>query len=355
MRRRSMLGFVILNVLVSLAVVLVVINVVNQNSPERQPQQAVITVVVVHTATLDPQATTPFMIITATPRPGEAPQIDLPPGIVDDPTAAAAAVETNLTAAVAPTLDPTILGEGGDLLASTVTALPPNCVLHALKEGEFPGSVAEQYNVSVFDLLSVNGLTDEDAVFLQIGQVLIVPLEGCPLLFAPTLEAGATETAVALTPTDTPTITGTPPTATLTPSASPPPTNTPTPSLTPSLSPTPTRTPLPTLPPTAVNSRMQIVTVENPGDVTAECVVIRNNGATVDLNNWSVRDSQGSRYTFQGQFLVFERGEVRLCSGVGGETPIRRQWGQQSAVWESGDTVVLSDGQGNAQATYSVP
>jgi hypothetical protein len=199
------------------------------------------------------------------------------------------------------TLDPTVLAESGDLLASTVTALPPNCVLHALKEGEFPGSVAEQYNVSVFDLLSVNGLTEESMIFLQIGQVLIIPLESCALV-AP-----------------------------------------------------PTRTPLPTLPPTAVNSRMQIVTVENPGDVTAECVVIRNNGATVDLNNWSVRDSQGSRYTFQGQFLVFERGEVRLCSGVGGETPIRRQWGQQSAVWESGDTVVLSDGQGNAQATYSVP
>ncbi|MDZ4767318.1 MAG: LysM peptidoglycan-binding domain-containing protein, partial [Chloroflexota bacterium] len=244
MRRRSMFGFIVLNVLVSLAVVLVVVNVVNRGGGESGvAQQIVITVPVLITSTLDPLATTPYLIITATPRPGEAAQIDIPPGVVDDPTAAAATVIGNLTAAVAPTIDPAILSAGGDELATTVTALPPNCVLYALKDGDFPGLIADEYSISVDDLLAVNNLTEDDAAFLQIGQVLIVPLEGCPLLAARVAATAAVETAFALTPTDTQTVTGTPPTATITPSQSPTSTQTLTPSLTPTISTTPTISP----------------------------------------------------------------------------------------------------------------
>lgn len=355
MRRRSMINFLLLNILVSLTVVLLVVNFTDQQSSGGQPQQVVITVPILVTATIDPQATTPVLIITATPRPGEPQQIELPPGIVDDPTEQARAVAANLTAAIAPTLDPTILGAGGSEIQSTVTALPPNCVLYALKEGDFPGLIAQEYQISVAALLEVNNLTEETARFLQIGQVLIVPLAGCPLIGQAERQTQTAEAIIALTPTDTPTITGTPPTATFTPSASPTTTATPTTSATPTLSPTPTPTPTATLPPTAVNSQMQIVQVANVGDVTAEYVVIRNNGRTVDLNNWTLRDSEGNVYTFRGQFLVFERAEVRVYTGVGADTPIVRYWGQQSPVWSSGETVILSDANGVAQAAFTIP
>jgi hypothetical protein len=101
MRRRSMLGFLLLNILVSLAVVLLVVNVINPQNSGGQPQQIVITVPILVTATIDPQATTPVLIVTATPRPGEPQQIDIPPGILDDPTAQARAIAANLTAAIA--------------------------------------------------------------------------------------------------------------------------------------------------------------------------------------------------------------------------------------------------------------
>ena len=361
MRRRSMLGFLLLNILVSLAVVLLVVNVINPQSSGGQPQQIVITVPILVTATIDPQATTPVLIVTATPRPGEPQQIDIPPGILDDPTAQARAIAANLTAAIAPTLDPTILGAGGSDIQSTATALPPNCILYALKEGDFPSLIAQEYQVSVAALLEVNGLDENTARFLQIGQVLIVPLEGCPLVGQAERQTQTAAAILALTPTDTPTVTGTPPTATFTPSTSPTPTSTLTPtptptiSATPTLSPTPTPTPTATLPPTAVNSQMQIVQVANVGDVTAEYVVIRNNGRTVDLNNWTLRDSEGSVYTFQGQFLVFERAEIRVYTGIGADTPIVRYWGRQSAVWSSGETAILSDANGVAQAVFTIP
>lgn len=355
MRRRSMLGFLLLNILVSLAVVLLVVNLTGQQNSGGQPQQIVITVPILVTATIDPEATTPVLIITATPRPGDPQQIEIPPGILDDPTEQARAVAANLTAAIAPTLDPTILGSGGAEIQSTVTALPPNCVLYALKEGDFPGLIAAEYEISVAALLEVNNLTEDTARFLQIGQVLIIPLEGCPLLGQAERGTQTAEAIIALTPTDTPTITGTPPTETFTPSASPPPTATPTISATPTLSPTPTQTPTATLPPTAVNSQMQIVQVANVGDVTAEYVVISNNGRTVDLNNWTLRDSEGNVYTFQGQFLMFERAQVHVYTGVGADTPISRYWGRESAIWSSGETAILSDANGVAQAAFTIP
>jgi LysM repeat protein len=355
MRRRSMLGFLLLNVLVSLAVVLLVINVINPQTGGGQPQQIVITVPILVTATIDPQATTPVLIVTATPRPGEPQQIDIPPGILDDPTAQARAIAANLTAAIAPTLDPAVLSAGRSDIQRTATALPPNCILYALKEGDFPSLIAQEYQVSVAALLEVNGLDENTARFLQIGQVLIVPLEGCPLVGQAERQTQTAAAILALTPTDTPTVTGTPPSPTFTPSTSPTPTATPTPTPTPTISATPTPTPTATLPPTAVNSQMQIVQVVNPGDVTAECVVIGNNGRTVDLNNWTLRDSEGDVYTFQGQFLVFERAQIRVCTGVGVDTPIVRYWGRQSAVWSSGETVILSDASGAAQAVFTIP
>ena len=81
----------------------------------------------------------------------------------------------------------------------TPTATPtptPTLIIHVLKEGENPWTVARLYGVSVEALLAANGITDPGT--LQIGQELIIPREG---------KAPATPTSTATpTPTPTPTL-----------------------------------------------------------------------------------------------------------------------------------------------------
>lgn len=274
MRRLGQIAFIILNVLISLGVALVVISINNQNNPPDQSNQIVITVPILVTATPNAnQFTATPWIVTATPLPGTRAVAALPTGIVEgagDPNA--------------PTLDPTLQGASDALAAASGTELPDNCILHELQEGEFPSLVAEQYGVDMFDLMAVNGLTEETAAFLQIGQVLIVPLEGCEL----TAQILAATEAATNAPTSAPTATaGTPPSATQPPSETPRPTNTPT----------------STLPATAVNAQVSIVTVTGAGDVTTESVAIQNNGAVVDITGWTLSDGGANTYTFSEQRL----------------------------------------------------
>jgi hypothetical protein len=345
MRRRGLL-FVILNIVVSLAVVLGVIAFLNSQSPAEAPVRLV-TVEIRITNTPDPNATIPVRIITATALPGVQPTLpslnvaELPTGLLGDastPGAQAANV----------TLDATTIGviQGDSSLSGTATALPENCIIHVIKEGETPFGIAEIYAADPFQMLTANNLTEEEATFLQIGQTLIVPLPGCPL--------GAEEAAVIAgvatsAPTATPTlnITATPTTAA---AATRPPSQTPTITFTPSATVRPTVT----LPPTAANAVINIVEVVRPGDVTAEGVSIRNTGSIVSIGGWTLSDADGNTYTFAEQRL-FQNAQITLYTRVGTNTPVALYWGRDTAVFAPGDTVTLRDAQGNVQSTYRIP
>mgnify|MGYP005845814487 CR=1 FL=1 len=377
MRRRSLIVFIIINVFVSLGVVLLALRLANPEGGTTTEPPRVITVEIRITNTPDPNLPSGVQVVTATPSPLPS-QVVLPTGLLDETQVAVAATSgtpiADVTVASLPaaTIDPAIAGLSAQV-QETASALPPNCVLHTLKEGEFPGLVAEQYEgVSVFDLLAVNNLTEESSAFLQIGQVLIVPLPGCGLIGQLEAQTQTAEAIIALTPTDTPTVTGTPPTDTPMPTDTPVPTETLTPSITPSdmptatisptptetftpsLTPSPTFTPSATIPPTAANAQVVIRAVQNAGDVTAEQVVIRNNGATVNLNGWTLRDNSGSVYTFGEKFL-FSNAELIVFSGVGTDTPVAVYWGRDQAAWSSGESVILSDPRGTAQSIFTVP
>ncbi len=173
---------------------------------------------------------------------------------------------------------------------------------------------------------------------MQPGDVLIVPLPGCPLAsLAQTATQAATEEPT-LPPTDTATRTGQPTQ----------------PRATPTESPTPSRTPTATLPPTATNAQVEIVRVVSPGDINAEGVGIRNNGAVVDLTGWTLSTSSGDSYTFPQQRL-FTGSELTVYTKVGTDTPTAKFWGRDTALWSSGSTLTLSDGKGKVQSTYIVP
>jgi len=212
MRRPAPFVFFLLNLIVAALVAIGVFWYMNNQSQPASPVQ-VITVEVRITATRDPNLTPEVRIITATPLPGSIGVGALPTGLIETPSTAATPVIT-LDATALQVVEAAI--QGNAPLQATVTSLPANCLLHVIAEGDTPYGVALQYGADFFRLMEVNGLSDETASLLQIGDVLIVPLEGC------TLAAPATATPEG--PTETPTSAASPTTnltVTATPSISP--------------------------------------------------------------------------------------------------------------------------------------
>jgi LysM repeat protein len=317
MRRRSWLPFIILNVIISAGVALGLFSILRQQAPASQEIITPLIVEIVVTATRDPNATEAVRIITATPLPGTVIAGALPTGLVETP---------DLTSNPVSTLDAALL-EGSTALQGTATALPPGCILHTLQEGEFPSSVAELYGANVFDLMEVNGLDEESATFLQVGEVLIVPLEGCPLTREDIVTPEPTEEEISAESEDDASEEATA-----------------------EATDEPTVRPTLTLPPTATDAQVTIVEVVSAGDVTAEGVVIRNTGSTVDMTGWTLRDTQGNIFTFPEQ-LLFSNASVTVFTRVGQNTPVALYWGRSEAIWgEPGDVATLSDADGVAQS-----
>lgn len=331
MRPRSLLVLLFTNILVAVAVSVAFLNVMGTGTGSMEVTRFA-TFVVVVTATRNPNETPQIRIVTATPQPG---QVFLPTEVTGelgttnddlDETSEADAPET--------TIDPSAF-EANPELEGTVNALPEGCITHTLAEGEFPSLLAETYGTDTNSILLVNELTEEDAAFLQVGQVLIIPLEGCELL-----NAASTAVALGITPEepeDETTDAGEP-------------TDEATPEVTTESTPTPTITPTITLMPTATDAQVEIVRVEGAGDVTAEQVLIRNNGRVINLNGWTLSDAEGNTYIFAERNL-FTNGEITIRTGEGDDTPVILFWDQTVPVFgEAGDVAVLKNAAGEVQA-----
>lgn len=288
----------------------------------------VITVEVLITTT--PNPTQAVLIVTATDQPG---QVTLPTGL-------AGTLNTSGTQiAGVSTIDPANLdAEGANVDASSQsvaggTPLPENCILHVIVEGDTPFGVAEQYGANPFVMLDANGLTEEDATFLQIGDTLLVPLEGCDIDLPPSATPLPTQTD-----TPDPSV----PTATAEVTEEP--------EFTPTITPTPTIT----LAPTATNAQIAIVDVESAGDITAEGIRLRNTGNTINVTGWSLTDAEGNTFSFPEQ-LLFSNAEVTIYTRAGTNTPVALFWGLDEAIWDEGDVLTLIDANDNVQATIRLP
>ncbi len=301
MKRRTLLAFIVLNVVVSVAVTFIVATYIDQGRPQPTPIIPP-TVVVFITNTPGPTQTPIVQIITATP----------------DLTAVAEAggnpeetgEDVTEEATEGPTETPTLTNAE---LTETAAALN-ELQTHTVQTGEFFGLIAEAYGVTVADLLCQNGLTEDD--FIYPGDVLVIPgPEGC------TYNPEATETPAEL-----------------------------------ETAATPTRTPLPTitLQPTAEDAQVRVSAVLAPGDVTAEEVTLVNDGGFIDLTGWTLYDRQGNTFTFP-DYRLFPGGSVTVRTRRGENTPIVLYWGLNTAVWgEPGDAVTLADKEGKVQAVYIV-
>ena len=195
--------------------------------------------------------------------------------------------------------------------------LPPGCVMHELRSGDTPYQLAGIYGADPILMLAINGLTEDTARFLRVGDQLVIPLPGCQMTQEQVEGYLAGEWTIDDLATPTPQVNI-------------------------------------TLPPTAEAVQLEITRIVGAGDITAEGVEIRNNGDGVDLQDWTLEDGEGKVYTFP-QHRLFGGGTILVVSRSGDNTPNRLHQGLDEALWSEGSGVaVLRDANGEVQATFNL-
>lgn len=124
-----------------------------------------------------------------------------------------------------------------------------------------------------------------------------------------------------------------------------------------------TATPMPdtgapaiTLAPTVANAQLEILDVIGPGEITTEGVVMRNTGLTlVNLGGWMLSDDDGNSYVFPEDRRLFGNAGFTLNTRAGRDTPILLFWGRETAVYDPGDIIMLTDPDGNVHDAFRVP
>lgn len=218
---------------------------------------------------------------------------------------------------------PTTAAAGGVLPTPNVAAPPSGTVpaevaapaddsgpvVHVVQAGENLGRIAEQYEVSVDDIMAANGLTDPNII--SVGQQLTIPVGGL-----------VTPTSAAVEPTALPAL----------------------------------PSPIPTEALVTGQGEITISGIVDPGVLATEAVQIVNNGAaTQQMAGWAVRDEDNNVYTF-GQVSIFGEGAgVVLHTRAGTDSPIELFWGLDEPAWRSGETLTLWDAAGQVVGTFVVP
>ena len=256
------------------------------NPSSRIPQ--IVTVEIIITATPDPSRQ--LIALTATDHPG---QVELPADLTLTGDAPNAAIDPAQLNAVG-------LGASAPNAQRDETVLPTSCVFHTVVSGDTVSGLAEQYGVNFFLMLDVNNLTVDTAAYLQIGDTLLVPLEGCAA------ESQSTPTPSA-------------------PLASP-----------------------------AAAAQIEIIAVEGIGDITAEGVRLRNIGAdAVNLTDWNLTAADGSSFSFP-ELLLFADAEITLYTRSGASAADTLFWGKDQPVWQDGDALTLTDSAGQVQVSMQI-
>jgi len=96
--------------------------------------------------------------------------------------------------------------------------------------------------------------------------------------------------------------------------------------------------------------------VVGAGDLDSERVLLKRRGeGELSMLNWRIEDADGNVFVFP-QLELYGGGAVNVHTASGpGNTVVDLYWGLEAAVWQSGDTVILRDAQGNVRDTYVVP
>lgn len=214
---------------------------------------------------------------------------------------------------------PTIPTDTGIIITGTPVAGPTVSFLaYQVKEGDTLGALAVEFNVSVEDIMTVNGLTDPNSIYL--GQIIKIPT--APL---PTITPTPTATAI-VSPTPRPSLTATRgPTATFTST------------------------------PAGQEAQLVIETVIGAGVLANEHVVLQRTGeGELSLAGWHLLDGLGNTYTFP-ELTLYKGVSINLNTRQGEDTMLDLFWGLPTAVWNSGNTAYLYDAQGKLRDSYLIP
>ncbi len=102
----------------------------------------------------------------------------------------------------------------------------------------------------------------------------------------------------------------------------------------------------------------QVVHIENvfgAGDIVNEAVLIRVTGiSTLWLEDWVISDTAENSYTFPALKLN-DGGAINLYTKAGSNSAIALFWGMQKPVWQVGETITITDYEGNLRAEYVIP
>lgn len=188
---------------------------------------------------------------------------------------------------------------------------PPAPLQYTVQEGDTLGAIAQTYEVSIEDLMAVNGITDPN--LLSIGQILTIPSSvSAPPSTDPVAETPPESAAARTSPTPLPTLT-------------------------------------PSGPP-----QVEIGQVVGAGDLANEVIVVRNLGGLVSLENWTLSDAEGNTFTFP-TISLFADVQMRVHSIPGRSSPSDLYWGREAPAWNQGELVTLRDEMGNVVDTHIVP
>ncbi len=318
MSRRVLIGFIFLNVIVSFAVAIILISYDRRNRPDeaalaanQTPQRLVVSVTPRpgDLQSAEYQSTIDAQFLTMTAIAGNAPVVIY----VTVPAEAEEGVPVPEETVIA-TIDPLLLPAiPTDLPPGEPSATPENdgCLRHIVESGDTISAIGQQYGVFPGDILLANDLPEDH--ILQIGEELIIPVEGCIALMSPTPIPTITNTPFQLT-RNAPTV---------------------------------------TLQPTAVNAQVEITNVQFPGDVNSEAVEIRNLGNVVNLQGWTLTNEDGDTFLFP-EFRMQQGSLVRIFSRQGQNTPAALYWGRELPAWVDGGTITLYDSSGQLQSTFRV-
>lgn len=173
--------------------------------------------------------------------------------------------------------------------------------IYIVQSGDSLTGIANQFGLTIDQLLNINNLDNPDFVF--VGQRLILPTG--------TVARGSAQTS-ARQPTSS------------------------------------------NQPSRAVNGQMQITTVSDVGALDSEmALVVNESDAAFNLQGWTLGREGGPIYTF-GNLPIFPGGSVRIHSKSGTDTSVDLFWRQPGPVWTAGSVARLVNVQGELVHTFTV-